>query len=266
MIKAGIIGCGTIGGFLAEHIKGIKSIRVAALFDIDENKSLTIKRKTAKKAKILGQPDLVRSCDLIIEAASRDIVASVVSDCSRFKKDVLIMSAGGLLGRRDLIIKARKAGISVYLPSGALCGLDGVKSAGIGKIYEVSLTTRKNPESLRGAPYIKNKRIDLGGIKKEKIIFEGAASDAVKGFPKNVNVAALLSMAGIGSKRTIIRIIADPKFKSNEHEITARGEFGTLRAKTTNMPFKGNPKTSCLAAYSALALLKQITDNVKVGN
>ncbi len=109
------------------------------------------------------------------------------------------------------------------------------------------------------------KNIDLDSIKKEKVIFEGTADKAVKAFPKNINVSAVLSLAGVGAKRTKVRIICSPGSRRNIHEIEAKGEFGRISVKTENVPSPDNPKTSYLTALSAIATVKGIIDGVRIG-
>ncbi|MBA7660637.1 L-aspartate dehydrogenase [subsurface metagenome] len=175
------------------------------------------------------------------------------------------MSVGGLLGNEDLLDLAKKKDCKIYLPSGALAGLDGVKSASVGRIDSITLTTRKPPEGLKGAPYIIRNKIDLDAIIKETVIFEGSANEAVEGFPKNINVSAALSLAGIGAEKTRVRIIADPNLKRNIHEVEVKGEFGRLVSRTENLPSPKNPKTSYLACLSAIATLKGIVSSIKIG-
>ena len=144
--------------------------------------------------------------------------------------------------------------------------MDGVKSARIGEVSKVTLTTRKPPQGLKGAPYVVENNIDLDAIMEERVIFDGTAEEAVSGFPKNINVSAILSIAGVGPKKTLVRIITSPEYTVNSHEIEVEGAFGRLVSRTENVPFPDNPKTSFLAALSAVATLKQLLDeSVKVG-
>jgi aspartate dehydrogenase len=80
-----------------------------------------------------------------------------------------------------------------------------------------------------------------------------------------VNVAIALSLAGVGSDKTRVRIIADPFVNVNVHEVRARGDFGELNFRTENHPAPDNPRTSLLAALSALATLRKITSPIKIG-
>jgi aspartate dehydrogenase len=98
------------------------------------------------------------------------------------------------------------------------------------------------------------------------VVFEGPASTAVKLFPKNVNVAASLSLAGIGFEKTQVRIIVDPESDINEHHLEATGEFGKLDVTVQNVQCPDNPKTSYLAALSAISTLKYICEPIKVGS
>jgi aspartate dehydrogenase len=128
------------------------------------------------------------------------------------------------------------------------------------------LTSRKPPRGLKNAPYVIENRIDLDSITEERVLFEGTAEQAVSGFPKNINVSAVLSIAGVGPKNTTVKIIAAPGLAVNVHEIEVAGDFGKLITRTENVPFPENPKTSFLAALSAVATLKQLLDEaIKIG-
>ncbi len=268
MIKAGIIGCGTIGGVIADAIlhRFSGSIELSGLCDIDEEKVRKLQAGLGVKRDALTRKGLIEKCDLIIEAASGAVSYEIAKEALSAGKDVMIMSTGGLLGRGDILELAKGKGAKIYLPSGAICGLDGVKSAMMAGVESVTLTTRKPPAGLRGAPYIIENNIDLDGIKKETVIFEGTAEEAVKGFPKNVNVSATLSLCGLGAGKTKIRIVTSPDYKSNSHEVQLKGDFGKLRAVTENVPMPDNPKTSYLAALSAVATLKNIVTSAIIGN
>ncbi len=266
-LKVGIVGCGVIGSELAKAIEDrfSQSAGVVALCDIDEAKASRLSESLAAKPQVRSIDDLVEASVLVIEAASREISAEVAYQALSKGKEVMVMSVGGLIGRQDLFDLANEKGVRLYIPSGALCGLDGVKSASIGRITSCTLTTRKPPDGFRGAPYVVKHKIDLDAIKEETVLFEGTAAEAVEGFPQNINVAASLSLAGIGPELTKVRIVTSPEFKRNSHEVTAEGEFGSLTARTDNVPSPQNPKTSFLACLSAIATLKGILEPVKIG-
>jgi len=260
MKKIGIIGCGTIGTGIAEFIETTlkDEARIVALCDIDPKKADALSGKLKLTPVISSIDVLIEKSDLAIEAADMSVSLEVAEKAILQKKDALIMSTGGLLKNSGLFKKAKAAGCNIYVPSGAVCGLDGLRAAGIGKIEKVTLTTRKPLRGLKGAPYLIKNRIDIDGIKKETLIYSGRASDAVKHFPKNINVAATLSLSGVGPERTMVKIITSPEYTKNTHELEVEGEFGRLFTKTENVPSKNNPKTSQLAIFSALAKLKEV--------
>lgn len=204
----------------------------------------------------------------MIEAASQEAVRQYAVKILNNNKDLMVMSAGALVDDYLLaeIMKAAKENKrKVYVPSGAIVGLDNIKSASVGQIEEVTLTTRKPPISFKGAPYVEKSKIDLSSLREPLILFEGPAREAVKLFPQNVNVAATLSLAGVGPDKTKVRIIVDPTIKNIIHEIHVKGEFGEIYTKTENRPFPTNPKTSFIAALSAIATLRRISESVIVG-
>jgi aspartate dehydrogenase len=171
-------------------------------------------------------------------------------------KDLIIMSVGSLFDdkcRKELEETARSKHCKIYLPSGAVCGIDGILSASIDAIDEVTLVTTNPPKSL-GKNY--GKRIT---------VFEGTAREAVEEFPRNINVAASLSLAGIGFDRTKVQIVADPVVTRINHKILAHGKFGRLRAEVENMPNPNNPKSSYMASLSAIATLKRIINPIQIG-
>jgi len=272
-LRVGLIGCGAIGTTLAQAIDSGRAgkIHLTIVYDSIPQRSKNLVRGLSKKPKIAEKPEqLIKNegVDLVIEAASQDAVRQYAEKVLRAGKDLMLMSVGALVDYKLLSrirSLAERTGRRVYVPSGAIAGLDGLRAAAIGRIYEVVLTTRKPPKGLKGAPFIKQKKIDLDAINVAKKIYEGTAQEACKFFPDNVNVAAALSLAGIGPKKTIVRIVADPGINRNIHEISVRGEFGELRARIENVPSPENPKTSYLAAVSAIANLRKITENILVG-
>jgi aspartate dehydrogenase len=69
-------------------------------------------------------------------------------------------------------------------------------------------------------------------------LYSGPAREAALRFPENVNVAAAISLAGLGLDKTTVRVVADPTVERNTHEIEARGEFGDLRIVLRNIPYR----------------------------
>jgi aspartate dehydrogenase len=266
--KVGLVGCGAIGSELARVLEKDfnRQVIVSALHDKIEEKAMSLAREVSAQPRVLSLERVLEESDFIIEAASVAIAAEIVEKAVLAHKDILVMSVGGLLEEAPrLFALAQERGVRVYIPSGALCGIDGVKAASLGEIYKVTLTIRKPPHALAGAPYIEKHKIDLTQFLKETVIFEGTAFEAVKAFPQNVNVSAVLSLAGIGPEKTRVRIMTSVQFHANSHQIQLDGEFGSLTTWTKNFPSPKNPKTSWLAVLSAISTMKSIFGMVKIG-
>jgi aspartate dehydrogenase len=205
---------------------------------------------------------------LVVEAASQQAVKDVALSVLQNKKDLMLMSVGALLDNAilDVLYDASKEFTKkIYLPSGAIAGLDALKSVK-DELESVSLTTTKHPSSLKGAKFFETSQIDPEKIEKITTIFEGTAEEAVKLFPANINVAALLSLVGVGSKNTKVKIIADPITTKNTHQIDAQGKFGKMSFIIQNEPDQNNPKTSRLAILSAIQTLRNYcSDDISIG-
>jgi len=267
----GLIGCGAIGSVLARAIDDGQAGDACLVMVFDKNleKAKALAQKLKSKPKVAKTFKELLNCEnvkLVVEAASQGAVRAYAVEVLRAGKDLMIMSAGALVNSKlagEISRTAKENNRRVYLPSGALAGLDGVKASALGKIERIVLTTRKPLEALEDNAYFKEKF--SGRVEKPTIIYEGSAVEACKLFPANVNVAATLSLAGVGAEKTIVRVIADPTLERNIHEIEVVGEFGKLTVHVENVPSIENPKTSYLAALSAIATLKKITEPMIVG-
>jgi len=269
--RIGLLGCGAIGTQIALAIDSGKiPATLTHVYDIDRSKADSLVSKLKKKPEVVANSHLLSSnpIDLVIEAASQDAVRKDAVSILQNKKDLMIMSAGALLDESvfEVISDACKDfGKTVYLPTGAIAGLDALKAVK-DELESVVLVTTKNPASLKGAPFFDSTDIIPDRISKPTVLFDGAAKEAVSLFPKNVNVAALLSLVGLGSRETSVKIIADPNTNKNTHQINANGKFGKLSFIIENIPDSTNPKTSRLATLSAIELVRQIcTKEVQIG-
>lgn len=268
-LKIGIVGCGAIGSSLAKAIVKdfTKEAKLCGLYDLNKDKAKSLAGSLRGKGLVVGSlKALLRKSDLIIEAASAKVSWDIAKAALSDGKDIMIMSVGGVSNRlKQLILLAKKNNSRVYIPSGAISGIDAVKAARIGRIDKAILTTTKSPLSFKGVKYIEDKGIDLAKIKKDTVLFSGLAACAVKYFPQNINVAAVLSLAGIGGNKTQVRIIASPKATRNTHEIRIESPAASIFTRTENVLHPDNPKTSFLAVLSAIAMLKHILEPVVIG-
>ncbi|PIQ85716.1 MAG: aspartate dehydrogenase [Candidatus Omnitrophica bacterium CG11_big_fil_rev_8_21_14_0_20_45_26] len=265
MIRIGLVGCGTIGRALTHAItkKYHRIAKIAFLCDRHHEAAERLKRDLRLRADILPLSSLIRKSDFIVEAASQQAVLEMLPILTQQKKNAMILSVGALLRVPPRLLKKAKG--LLYIPSGAVSGIDGILAAKTSAIRHVSIRTYKPLKGIQSAPYFKHKQAWLKRIQKPTVVFRGTAKQAIKHFPQNVNVAATLSLAGIGSERTKVTIITSPAFRRNSHEVLIEGDFGMIQTRTDNVPSKLNPKTSALAFHSAIACFDKMISSIKIG-
>ena len=262
----GIVGCGTIGKALVQAVESGKlSVRVAGITSRAENSAREFLAAFTNPPPYLSLDELVRASDLVVEAAGGHVVPELAKKVFAAGKDLMVISVGALLDHPDIMEASRRTGCRLYVPSGAIAGLDGIKSASVGQITHVTHTTRKPPLGLEGAPYLVERGISLVGLEEETEVFSGSAREACRGFPANVNVTGAVSLAGIGPDKTRVKILAVPGLTRNCHDIDIEGEFGKLHVHIENVPSE-NPKTGKLTALSIIRAVQDAVDPVRIGN
>jgi len=143
---------------------------------------------------------------------------------------------------------ARAGGSQAKIVSGAIGALDAIAAA-VGGLDRVTHTTRKPAHTLLPPD-------EVATLTEARELFRGPAREAALRFPESINVAAAVSLAGIGLDRTEVVMIADPTVARNIHIVTAEGAFGMLRFEIANVPSETNPRTGKLVAMSILHALR----------
>jgi aspartate dehydrogenase len=266
MKSIGIVGCGAIGRALIRAVEsGRLAVRVAGVTSRTETSARKFLAGFKDPPPYLSLTELIAASDLIVEAAGGQVVAELARQTFAAGKDLMVISVGALLEHPEVMAESRRTGCRLYVPSGAIAGLDGIKSACVGAITHVTHTTRKPPLGLEGAPNLVERGISLAGLQEEKEVFSGSAREACRGFPANVNVTGAVSLAGIGPDHTRVRILAVPGLERNCHDIDVEGEFGKLHVHIENVPSE-NPKTGKLTALSIIRAVQDVVDPVRIGN
>ena len=251
MLKIGLLGCGNIGHIIAIHATGFK---ISAVYDKVPERAEEVAALAGAESFEDFESFLAADSDIILEAASVNAARTYALDVLNAGKDIVIMSVGSLTdkGFRE---EVRQAALDnkrkVYLPSGAIFGLDNLKIGRISRISKLLLRTTKSPASL--------------GIASDsrRMIFSGKANECIKSFPKNVNVSIAMSLAA--GQDTDVELYVDPAVDRNVHELFFEGDFGEAYIKVTNFTSPDNPATSYLAALSILALLEKLSDPIIIG-
>ena len=241
--RVGVIGCGAIGTIIVEAFeRRILACDELILYDYELERAEKLKSQLHFPARVvLSLDEMLRlQPKVIVEAASQQAARDYVGRIVAKGTDVIVMSTGALLG---LNLRSRK----VHVPSGAIGGLDALSAAALAGVDEVVLTTRKNPKAL-----------DVDYVD-EKVVYEGSAEEAARRFPREMNVAATLALA-VKPARVRVRVVSDPLVHRNTHEIYVKWRFGEMQLRFANYPHPENPRTSALAAWSAIKLLQKLLE------
>lgn len=253
-------GLGAIGLAVARALDDgrIEGLRLGAVSgrDVAKAQRSVAGFRTAVPVVPLGA--LADHGDVVVECAPAAVFAEVAGPAVERGRIFVPISVGALLRHMDLVDRARATGARIVVPTGALIGLDAVRAAAEGEIREVRLVTRKPPRGLVGAPYLIEHGIEVEGLSEAVRVFEGSARDGAAGFPANVNVAAALSLAGIGPDATRLEIWADPAVTRNTHSITVDADSARFTMTIENVPSEENPRTGKITALSVIATLRRL--------
>lgn len=270
-MRIGIIGGGTIARLFLEHIArgdlgDAKVVGIVGRSDASRGRPLASEYGVPFVTDIAAL--MQASPQVVVEAASHEAVRDHAQRLLDAGIGVIVLSAGVMSDdalRDRLEAASRKSGAMLYVPSGGIGALDAIKAAVVAGVEEVGIRSSKPPRAWKGIPYVEKLGVDLDGLKEPYVLYDGPARAGVVHFPQNVNIAAVLSMAGVGFDRTRLTVVADPGLSCNRHEIRARGVTGNITITLENVPAPDNPKTAWLACYSALAALKQLQSPVRYG-
>ena len=261
----GIVGCGAVGrAMLRAGDAGNLGIPVAGVNSRTASTAEDFLATLSKPPPYLDLEELVKRSSLLVETAGGHVVPPLAQAAFGAGKDLMVISIGALLEYPEVIEQARTSGCRLYAPSGAIAGLDGIKSACRGRVDRVEMVSCKPVAALEGAPFLIEHEIPVAGLTEKMEVFNGTAREACRGFPSNLNVSAAVSLAGVGPDLTRVRIVADPSLSRNCHDITVEGEFGLLQVHIENIPSE-NPKTGRLTAMSIIQSVRDVVDPVRIG-
>lgn len=248
--KIGIAGTGAIGGTVARAL--LEGMNGYVLSAVSDNA-----RSTEFRVPYVSLEELPDHCDLVIECLPPAAVPALAKSVFAAQKDLVLISSCALILFPELLDIHKQSTSRIFVPSGAIAGIDGIIAMKEMGIQKCKIASTKNPKGFSTAPYIIDNAIAVDKIDTKTKIFEGSALEATKGFPANINVAATLSIAsGISPEKTRVEIWADPSAWGNTHEISVETTYSRLNVRIENLPDPQNPKSSVLAARSIIALLR----------
>jgi aspartate dehydrogenase len=258
MIRIAMIGCGAIGAGVLELLRHETGLAVACVVlppGVRADAFDTVKR-LAPGARIATSVGAADGIDLVVECAGHAAIDEHVIPALERGTPCMVASVGALSlpGMAQRLEQAAQRGnTQVQLLSGAIGGIDALAAARFGGLDSVQYTGRKPPHAWKGTPAEND--CDLDALTEARCIFEGSAEQAAQLYPKNANVAATLSFAGLGLQRTQVKLYADPGVTGNVHHVRASGAFGNMEITMEGKPLPANPKTSALTVYSIVRAL-----------
>jgi aspartate dehydrogenase len=263
--RVALIGCGNLGAAIARGIArgAAGDYRLTAVLDAS----------AAKADALAGETGALRCTDVaellgtrpayVIEAATGSVLQEVAVACLRVA-DLVVLSTGALANDRfrDTVERvAEEHGRKIHVASGALGGFDLAQAARAAGALQVTMRKQKPPRALDGAPSLRGRTLSDD---EEQEVFRGTARQAIAAFPQNVNVAVALSLAGTGLDDTTVTVASKPGATRNRHIVELEGAFGAARLEIEARPSPDNPKSSLLAAYSVLALLRKLRAPIQI--
>jgi aspartate dehydrogenase len=270
-LRIALLGAGTIARLVLDHVRRgeLPGVEIVAIAGRPGSARAEALGRQFHVPVVFGLPALQATRpEAVLEAASHEAVRQYLVALLESKIKVVVLSAGALADdalRGGAEEAARRSGTLLYVPSGGIGGLDALKAACAAGVDEASIQVAKPPAAWEHIPYVEALGVDLSRLTAARVLFEGSARDGVPHFPQNVNIAAVLAMAGIGFGRTRLTVVADPGITRNTHTIRVSGRSGRFSIVLENVPAPENPKTAWLACYSALAALRELASPVRYG-
>jgi aspartate dehydrogenase len=258
---------GAVGMRVAEELDqgGIPGASLAGFCARNDERASELNGRLSNAVPHYTLTEIADHCDLVIEALPPTLFGELATSVLQAGKVLVVLSASQLLGRQDLIDLATETGARIVIPSGAMLGLDAIKGAAVGTINSVVIETRKPVAGLIKAPYVAQMGLDLAALTEPYRILEGSVTEVARAFPANVNVAAAVSLAGLGPDETRMEVWADPSLERNLHTVRVTSDSSDFTMSIPNRPSAENPATGKITALSVIAWLRQRTAVLQVG-
>lgn len=267
-LRVAVAGLGSVGLKVAAALdRGVPGLVLAAV-SVREPASAQ-----ARLARLQRMPALVPLARL---ADAADVVVECLPPALFLEAARPVLERGGILvpasvgalleHHEECSAIAARTGARIVVPSGAVVGLDGLRAAAEAGIEEVSMVTRKPPASFGPEVRVDGRVLRTAEIRGPVRLFAGAARDAIRLLPVNVNVAAAVSLGGLGAERTHVEVWADPGVDRNRHQLRVRSAVGEFTTAVDNLPDPENPKTSAVTAYSIIGALRRLVEPIAVGS
>lgn len=267
----GLLGCGAIGMDIARLLTNdaVENTRITAVHNRTTEKATTLVQsiQSTSPIEIVPTPtDLLAYSDIVIEAASPPAVPTIVTPALHTGVDTIVLSAGAF-NDPDFLEQTRSIAEDstgqVFVPSGAIGGLDAVRAAAITGIDHVSLTAFRNPSDLD--PYVSND-VDPTTLGDGTVVFEDTAEQAITAYPNHMNIAISLALAAnVPATEILVTITVDGDAPRSHFVIKAESPASTIEFSIKNYRSPFDTGTNYSVALSAVSTLRRITDSIVIG-
>lgn len=266
-MKIGISGMGAVGMTVAKALDrgALPGMELAGFCARSQKRGAELNEALTTPVPIYDMDTVADHCDIVLECLPPQMFGDIAQPVIEAGKTLVVLSASQLLGREDLISRAKATGARIVIPSGAMLAIDALKAVAVGGLKSVTIKTSKPVAGLLNAPYLSKIDVDLTAIKEPYRLMAGSVTEIAKEFPANVNVAAALSLAGLGPDQTQMEVWADPALQHNLHSVSVVSDSSDFTATIQNRPSDENPATGRITAQSVIACLQQMTATVVVG-
>lgn len=191
--------------------------------------------------------------DYIIETASPNAFKSFAIDALQNGSSIITLSIGAFADEefyKKVRQTAEENNVKVYIASGAIGGLDVMRTASLMSQSKATFTTQKGPASLRDSEVY-----DTALENEEREVYRGNAKEAIAIFPHKVNVSVAASLATVGPENIDVSINSIPNYVGDRHTITIQNE-------EVDATISVYSKTAAIAGWSVVNTLRNITSPI----
>ena len=240
-LRVAVIGCGAIGSTVANALAA-GSVEHATLTGV------VVRRpdaQTIAEFPVISLEEAIALSDLIVECASVEAVRTEGLSVVAAGVDLLISSVGALVDEafRQHIMSDQPG--QCFVTSGAMGGLDILGAASReGGLSTLSLVTTKIPATVVQPWMSDAEHKNVLEVKDPTTVFHGNVRDAIRLFPRSLNVAVALALTTGLWRELAITMVADPRATLTTHAVSASGSSGDYQFTMRHRPHPQNPATS----------------------
>lgn len=259
MPKVSLIGAGSLAHVFANVLhEFLPEFKLYSVLGRNQEKAQTFASKHLCSAVYNIEDFLKDAAPIVVELAGGTALKEYALPILKSGRTLICLSSGAFADdvfKKEAIRAAATNNGRICIVNGAIGGLDFLQTCALQRgATEVIIETTKSPKSLLGAPGLEGKALDLT---RKTVVFEGGVQKAILGFPKNINVGVITSLAS-QNPQTKVKIVSDPEVHSNTHKIIYRSALADAVMEFSGKPDPANPKSSTTAALSAAACLKNL--------